>query len=212
MDYKTLDSGQRKQYSSGMSRDSQDDKPDLYQWMPVSIPYKESLWYRAGMLANRGAQKYGRRNWELAGEDPKSAAEELERFKSSALRHMMQYLHGETDEDHSAAVMFNLIAAEMVKYKIDHRQMMHDAYDDIPEASQINWKELAENPGFKSAQDYWTEEEHNEAKKKLWYDFSWTFPEGLMETEWYWNSGPDVEEAIIVENNPDYAWVWEDDE
>jgi hypothetical protein len=129
MDFITKDSGKRQEYASGMRRDVQDDKPDLFQWMPRSIPYKESLWYRAGMLANRGAQKYGRRNWEAAGSNPASADEEEERFKSSLLRHTMQAIHDETDEDHLAAVLFNAICLAMVQTKKKIREQEQMKFD-----------------------------------------------------------------------------------
>ena len=61
----------------------------------------------------RGAEKYGRRNWQVA-----NSQEELERFKASAFRHFVQWMAGEEDEDHMAAVMFNLNAAEHVKYQL----------------------------------------------------------------------------------------------
>lgn len=117
MNYTTKDSGLRQDYASGMRRDVQDDKPDLTQWMPSCIPYKDSFWYRLGMAAQRGAQKYGRRNYELANSE-----EELERFKASAFRHMMQWYYGEEDEDHAVAVVFNLMCAEMVKTKLRSKQ------------------------------------------------------------------------------------------
>ena len=60
-----------------------------------------------------GAKKYSERNWEQA-----NGIEELERFKSSAFRHFMQWLTEENDEDHAAAVVFNINAAEFVKWKI----------------------------------------------------------------------------------------------
>jgi hypothetical protein len=65
------------------------------------------------MLMNRGAVKYGDRNWEKA-----NSQEELDRFKASAFRHFMQWMAGEDDEDHASAVMFNLSGAEMVKQKM----------------------------------------------------------------------------------------------
>lgn len=109
----TKDSGKRQKYASGMHRDLQDDKPSLYLWIPQDIPYKEQLWTRIGNLARRGANKYGVRNMDLA-----CSKEELERFKDSAMRHMMQWLSNETDEDHAAAVFFNLLQAENVKYRL----------------------------------------------------------------------------------------------
>jgi hypothetical protein len=109
----TKDSGKRQEYQSGMRRDLQDNKPDLYLWMPKDIPYEEQFLTRAGYAARRGANKYGDRNFEKA-----NSTEELERFKSSALRHMFQWLNNETDEDHAVAIFFNLLSAEMVKYKL----------------------------------------------------------------------------------------------
>ncbi|MER7420034.1 hypothetical protein ABT346_25195 [Micromonospora peucetia] len=44
--------------------------------------------------------------------------EELDRAKGSALRHLMQWLCGEDDEDHAAAVVFNIMAAEFVRYQM----------------------------------------------------------------------------------------------
>lgn len=49
-----------------------------------------------------GAAKYGERNWENG--IPAS------RCISAALRHLMQYMAGETDEDHLAAVAWNVLA------------------------------------------------------------------------------------------------------
>jgi len=113
MKYETKDSGKREEYKSGMRRDLQDNKPSLYIWIPQDIPYEEQLWTRIGYLARRGANKYGVRNMDLA-----DSSVELERFKDSALRHMMQWLSNETDEDHAAACFFNLLQAENVKYRM----------------------------------------------------------------------------------------------
>lgn len=114
MKYKTKDSGARQDYSSGMRRDLQDGKADFYLLLPKGIPYNEQLLTRWAELMERGREKYGSRNWELA-----CSEEELDRFKSSAMRHFMQWVTGETDEDHAAAVMFNLMAAEYVKHKLE---------------------------------------------------------------------------------------------
>jgi hypothetical protein len=61
----------------------------------------------------KGAKKYGRQNWQRA-----NSQEELDRFIQSATRHFRQWLRGDVDEDHMAAVVFNLNAAEYVKAKI----------------------------------------------------------------------------------------------
>lgn len=113
MEYTTKDSGERLEYNSGMRRDVQTGKPRFDCLIISDIPYEEQFLTRCAKLMGRGAEKYGERNFELA-----NSVEELERFKASALRHMMQWLAGETDEDHSAAVVFNLMASEMVKYRL----------------------------------------------------------------------------------------------
>ena len=96
-----------------MKRDIQDGKPNVYCWIPKDIPYEEQWLTRLGNAATRGAEKYGLRNMDCANSE-----EELERFKTSALRHMLQWLMGEEDEDHQIATIFNMIQAENVKWRI----------------------------------------------------------------------------------------------
>ncbi len=105
-DFETKDSGKRLDYPSGMRRDIQDGKPD---YTLVDFP----MLTRWAALMTRGAAKYGRCNWTLA-----NSQDELDRFKASAMRHMMQYLSGDRDEDHAAAVIFNLAACEHVRTKL----------------------------------------------------------------------------------------------
>lgn len=104
--FTTKDSGQRIDYPSGMHRDIQQGKPryDLID---------RDFLYRWAMLMMRGAEKYGEDNWRLANSE-----DELRRFKASAIRHMMQWLNGEADEDHAAAVAFNIAAAEYVAERL----------------------------------------------------------------------------------------------
>ena len=116
MEFKTKDSGKREKYKSGMNRDLQIGKPNIYLWIPLDIPYKDQLWTRIGDLATRGAEKYGIRNMDLA-----NSKIELERFKSSFLRHVFQWISEETDEDHAAACFFNLLQAENVKWRIKNK-------------------------------------------------------------------------------------------
>ena len=106
MAFETKDSGKRDEFPTGMVRDTQDDKPryDLVDWPMIE---------RWALLMSRGAKKYGEHNWKQAATN-----KELERFKSSALRHMVQWFDGKTDEDHGAACFFNIAGAEMVKGKL----------------------------------------------------------------------------------------------
>lgn len=107
MTFTTKDSGKREEYASGMRRDTQEGKPDYTLLDPAFLK-------RWAELMVRGAEKYGRDNWRKA-----NSVVELIRFKSSAFRHFMQWINGDTDEDHAAAVAFNIAAAEYVKTKLE---------------------------------------------------------------------------------------------
>lgn len=123
MTYETKDSGKRVEYSTGMQRDTTEAKPRFDLIMPLGVPFKDQLLTRWAELMGRGAAKYSERNWEKA-----STVEELDRFKESAYRHFMQWYHGETDEDHAAAVLFNLTGAEFVRHRIgDSERKAEDA-------------------------------------------------------------------------------------
>ena len=111
--YITKDSGKRQQFDSGGQRDTQEGKARFDLLFPKGVPYDEQLITRFAYLMGRGAEKYNDRNWELFNSE-----EELDRAKSSALRHLIQWYHEEDDEDHAAAVMFNLLAAENIKRKL----------------------------------------------------------------------------------------------
>lgn len=106
----TKDSGKREQFKTGMHRDTQEGKPLFHLIFPKGQKYENTFLYRIAMLMMRGAVKYNERNWEKARTE-----EELERFKSSALRHCIQWFCGETDEDHASATFFNIMGAEFVK-------------------------------------------------------------------------------------------------
>lgn len=111
--YTTKDSGKRLKYSSGMIRDVQDGKPRFDLIIPKDFPYNETMLYRWADLLSRGMTKYGYRNWERA-----ETEEELIRFKDSTFRHFIQWFCGMDDEDHAAAVLFNIQGVEYVKYKL----------------------------------------------------------------------------------------------
>lgn len=112
----TKDSGKRQNYKSGMRRDLQKGKARFDLIIPETEKYEETLLYRWAGLMERGAVKYGFRNWEKA-----NSKEELDRFKASAIRHFMQWFSDETDEDHAVAILFNINAAEYVKNKMSKK-------------------------------------------------------------------------------------------
>lgn len=114
MTYTTLDSGERQVYSSGMRRDTQDGKPRFDLLIPRGLPYERQLLTRLARLMERGAEKYGERNWESAYDQ-----EALDRAHASALRHHMQWACGEMDEDHAAAIVFNVMQAEYLRWRVE---------------------------------------------------------------------------------------------
>lgn len=98
------DSGRRQKFSSGMVRDVTEGKVDY------SLTRDGPMYERWARHMTRGAEKYAPRNWMLAASDG-----ELQRFRESALRHFEAWLRGDEDEDHAAAVFFNINGAEYVR-------------------------------------------------------------------------------------------------
>lgn len=119
-EYVTKDSGAREEYDSGMKRDTEAGKARFDLILPEGVPYEEQILTRFAMLLSRGAEKYDARNWEQGDSEA-----EIARAKSSAFRHFMQWITGETDEDHAVAVMFNLMVVETIRRKM---QIAKDAY------------------------------------------------------------------------------------
>lgn len=101
------DSGDRQQFASGMVRDVTDGKTDY------SLIYDGPMIDRWAEHLTKGAKKYAERNWMKA-----AGVEEMERFRKSAARHFRQWLRGERDEDHAAAVYFNINGAEYVRDRL----------------------------------------------------------------------------------------------
>jgi hypothetical protein len=102
------DSGKRQEFEGGMVRDVADDKTDY------TLILDGPMFKRWAEHLTKGAQKYSPRNWMLA-----SGKAEYLRFKASAFRHFLQWFWGDVDEDHAAAVFFNINGAEYTKAKLD---------------------------------------------------------------------------------------------
>lgn len=135
IDFETKDSGQHAEYASGMRRDTQEGKPRFALMVTKLQPYEDQMLTRYAKLLARGAEKYDDRNWEEGNSD-----EELERAKDSLLRHTMQLIAGERDEDHAAAVWFNTQAIEYFRWRL--RQVDEDSedclytYDELQERAE----------------------------------------------------------------------------
>lgn len=109
--FEVKDSGARQRFDSGMVRDTTENKIGWHRVAdgPMLRRWAEHL--------TKGAAKYpdvahGVANWTLAEGDA-----ELERFRQSAFRHFMAWYYGEVDEDHAAAVFFNVNGCEDVRAK-----------------------------------------------------------------------------------------------
>lgn len=96
------DSGNRREFETGAVRDMQEGKGrcDL---LPACALIRLSKHYEAG------AVKYEDRNWEKG--IPISV------MVDSAMRHLLKYMDGQTDEDHLVAVAWNILGAMWMEEK-----------------------------------------------------------------------------------------------
>lgn len=108
MGFTIKDSGERLQFDSGMVRDTAKGKIDY------SLAVDGPMFIRWAIHLSKAAEgKYEKRNWMKA-----TGQAEIARFRESAFRHFMQWYNGEVDEDHAAAVYFNINGAEYVKERL----------------------------------------------------------------------------------------------
>lgn len=89
--------------TSGVVRSDPDGKPD---YTTIDPDFLERL--AVHMTANIPSKGYN--NWRNASTD-----DDLLRFRRSAWRHLIAWERGETDEDHAAALVFNVMGAEYVR-------------------------------------------------------------------------------------------------
>lgn len=108
IEFVTKDSGARADLANGMVRDTENGKTDY------TLAFDGPMFERWVALLGRGAVKYKPRNWcqAMASTDPVAREQTKERYRRSAIRHMMQWLRGDRDEDHAAAVFFNVNGLE----------------------------------------------------------------------------------------------------
>lgn len=120
--FETKDSGKREALANGMVRDTAEDKAD---W---TLIFDGPLIKRYMELLGRGAKKYNPRNWMLAltsGYEGAAYFKTQARFAESALRHFMQWFVGDTNEDHAAAVVFNMNGFEAMRTDDGPQGVLH---------------------------------------------------------------------------------------
>jgi hypothetical protein len=107
------DSGKREAVGSGgMVRDTEEGKVDF------TLLLDGPMFERWATHLTKGAKKYSPRNWMKCVHPGVTRAEleqSAERFRRSLARHWVQYMRGDTDEDHAAAVFFNVNGLEYVR-------------------------------------------------------------------------------------------------
>lgn len=111
VEFVTKDSGARTELANGMVRDTEDGKPDY------TLVFDGPMFKRWAELLTRGAVKYAPRNWmkALLSTNRLDRLKTKARFMRSATRHYVQWLWGERDEDHAAAVIFNINGYEAMR-------------------------------------------------------------------------------------------------
>jgi hypothetical protein len=110
------DSGKREQFDTGAVREPNLDRGRYDLISPIAL--------RAlAIHYERGATKYSERNWEKGLP--------LSRHLNSALRHLQDFLDGDTSEDHLSACSWNCFCIIHIREKIKQGQL--PAYlNDLP--------------------------------------------------------------------------------
>ena len=149
------DSGKRMEFDSGMVRDVPEGKIDY------TLILDGPMLKRWANHLTEGAKKYSKRNWMKA-----TGEEERERFKESALRHFLQWYWEETDEDHAAAILFNVNGAEYVRERVqpqpDHSDSEPDTATFVHHAYTNFGVEPCGNPGCRLCDPPRERTTHNE--------------------------------------------------
>ena len=97
------DSGKRQEFPTGSVRDTREHKGRFDLIAPYALT-------RLAQHYENGAVKYGDRNWEKG--------QNLSRYLDSAMRHLVKYLGGSREEDHLAAVAWNVFSYIETEHRI----------------------------------------------------------------------------------------------
>ena len=89
------DSDKRQNFKTGSKRDTNEGKPRYDLITPIGL-------YRLAMHYANGAVKYGDDNW--------TKGQPLRRYIERSERHIQKLQLGYTDEDHEAAIVWNILA------------------------------------------------------------------------------------------------------
>ena len=108
------DSGTRQEFATGAVRDQQVGKGRFDLLPPRAL-------LRLAKHFEKGAAKYGDRNWEQGMP--------MSRYVDSALRHAFAFLRGQKDEDHLVAAAWNLLAALETEWRAMEYELPRELLD-----------------------------------------------------------------------------------
>lgn len=111
------DSGERQTFATGAVRDGGEGKGYFH-----CLPYEPLL--ALARLYEAGARKYGKDNWRKGIP--------LSRYLDSAFRHLLKLCAGWKDEDHAAAVLWNLCGFIWTAEQVKGGELP-------PELDDLNW-------------------------------------------------------------------------
>lgn len=129
-EFEVRDSGQRKVFESGMVRDSGKEGKTDY-----TLVFDGPMFKRWAEHLTKGAVKYEKRNWMKA-----KGQEELDHALESLGHHFIQYLDGDKDEDHAAAIFFNINLIEYIKDRMKEELVDKPG----PGKWRMSWAEAAQ--------------------------------------------------------------------
>lgn len=109
-------SGAKEVFATGSHRDVRTGK-GRFDLVPFEGVRRVALRYEAG------ADHYGDRNWELG--------QPLSRMLDSSMRHLMQALDGQEDEDHLAAAAWGILGVMHIQREI-RLGRLPEGLDDLP--------------------------------------------------------------------------------
>jgi hypothetical protein len=105
-------------YEGGGHREENGARPRFDLLWTRTQPLERQMLYRDAVWYQKGAAKYGVRNWESF-----CTQDALERAEASLGRHYAAFVAGLTDEDHAAAIRANVQFIEYIRERI----AAHDA-------------------------------------------------------------------------------------
>jgi hypothetical protein len=100
-------------FEGGGVRSSDAGKPRFDLLFVSDLSYEEQILTRAAVGMAEGAVLYGDKNHEKM-----NTQDALDRCKGSLVRHVMQYVNGETDEDHLSRIVTNCVMLSGIEKRV----------------------------------------------------------------------------------------------